>query len=148
MIVINSWTILIVFTWLCFCSSLSLYLVCSVHTHNCINWWIKKINKLELSWAKLSTQIVIPAKSRWLSNNTLRVRLLFYWIGFVFKLILEFIRSTQTTLLFMFRLQNEKFILFRVVSGVGWCRVAGLAETITNSVKLKLKLRLSLAINV
>ena len=30
--------------------------------------------------------------------------------------------------------------------GVGWCRVAGLAETITNSVKLKLKLRLSLAI--
>ena len=31
------------------------------------------------------------------------------------------------------------------VSGVG-CRVAGLAETITNSVKLKLKLRLSLAI--
>ena len=35
-------------------------------------------------------------------------------------------------------------ILFRV-SGVGWCRVAGLAETITNSVKLKLELRLSLA---
>ena len=30
------------------------------------------------------------------------------------------------------------------VSGVG-CRVAGLAETITNSVKLKLELRLSLA---
>ena len=30
--------------------------------------------------------------------------------------------------------------------GVGWCRVAGLAETINNSVKLKLKLRLSLAI--
>ena len=30
--------------------------------------------------------------------------------------------------------------------GVGWCRVAGLAETITNSVKLKLELRLSLAI--
>ena len=33
------------------------------------------------------------------------------------------------------------------MSGVGWCRVAGLAETITNSVKLKLELRLSLAIS-
>ena len=31
------------------------------------------------------------------------------------------------------------------MSGVGWCRVAGLAETITNSVKLKVELRLSLA---
>ena len=51
---------------------------------------------------------------------------------------------------------NIKYFAFHVSAvrqeiytcpGVGWCRVAGLAETITNSVKLKLKLRLSLAIN-
>ena len=41
--------------------------------------------------------------------------------------------------------KEDVFILVRVVSGVGWCRVVGLAETITNSVKLKLKMRLSLA---
>ena len=63
----------------------------------------------------------------------------------MFKLTLELIRTIETTLPFIFQLWEEEFILVRV-SGVGWCRVAGLAETITNSVKLKLKLRLSLAI--
>ena len=62
----------------------------------------------------------------------------------MFKLTLELIRTIETTLPFIFQLWEEEFILVRV-SG-GGCRVAGLAETITNSVKLKLKLRLSLAI--
>ena len=62
----------------------------------------------------------------------------------MFKLTLELIRTIETTLPFIFQLWEEEFILVRV-AGVR-CRVAGLAETITNSVKLKLKLRLSLAI--
>ena len=62
----------------------------------------------------------------------------------MFKLTLELIRTIETTLPFIFQLWEEESILVRV-SGGGGCRVAGLTETITNSVKLKLKLRLSLA---
>ena len=62
----------------------------------------------------------------------------------MFKLTLELIRTIETTLPFIFQLWEEEFILV-CVSGGGWCRAAGLAETITNSVKLKLELRLSLA---
>ena len=56
---------------------------------------------------------------------------------------MEFTRLIRTTLLSMFMLYGEKSILVRVGDG---CRVAGLAENITNTLKVKLKLRLSLAI--
>ena len=56
---------------------------------------------------------------------------------------MEFTRLIRTTLLSMFMLYGEKSILVRVGDG---CRVAGLAENIANTLKLKLKLRLSLAI--